>query len=163
MAGAVRGNQARGRGEGRLDRHVGARSTLNASVDERLKGGPWYNVDGKQYGVPYQWGPNVLMYSTKVFKDPPTSWGVVFVTETVAANGGSRPSGLWDQKRVKRSTLLLGVRTHVQEVTNYFRSGLFIHIGGNKGERATDPGSNQRHSDGLVWSNHPRRESHGKE
>src|SRR3954468_19146251 len=49
-----------------------------ATVDERLKGGPWYNVDGKAYGVPYQWGPNVLMYSTKVFAQPPASWSVVF-------------------------------------------------------------------------------------
>jgi putative spermidine/putrescine transport system substrate-binding protein len=49
-----------------------------ATVDERLKGAPWYNVDGKQYGVPYQWGPNVLLYNTKVFKEPPTSWAVVF-------------------------------------------------------------------------------------
>jgi len=49
-----------------------------AKVDERLKGAPWYTVDGKPYGVPYQWGPNVLLYSTKVFKDPPKSWSVVF-------------------------------------------------------------------------------------
>ncbi len=49
-----------------------------ANVDERLKGAPWYNVDGKQYGVPYQWGPNVLMYNTKVFPEAPTSWNVVF-------------------------------------------------------------------------------------
>jgi putative spermidine/putrescine transport system substrate-binding protein len=49
-----------------------------ATVDDRLKGGPWYNVDGKAYGVPYQWGPNVLLYSTKVFPQPPTSWSVVF-------------------------------------------------------------------------------------
>jgi putative spermidine/putrescine transport system substrate-binding protein len=49
-----------------------------ATVDDRLKDGPWYNVDGKAYGVPYQWGPNVLLYSTKVFKDAPTSWSVVF-------------------------------------------------------------------------------------
>ncbi len=55
-----------------------ARVPAYATVDERLKGGPWYNVDGKTYGVPYQWGPNVLMYSTKVFKAPPTSWAVVF-------------------------------------------------------------------------------------
>src|SRR5215470_18863824 len=33
------------------------------TIDDRLKGGPWYNVDGKAYGVPYQWGPNVLLYS----------------------------------------------------------------------------------------------------
>ncbi len=35
-------------------------------------------MDGKHYGVPYQWGTNVLMYNTKVFKKAPTSWGVVF-------------------------------------------------------------------------------------
>jgi putative spermidine/putrescine transport system substrate-binding protein len=49
-----------------------------ASVDQRLKNAPWYTVDGKAYGVPYQWGPNVLMYNTKVFKQAPTSWSVVF-------------------------------------------------------------------------------------
>jgi putative spermidine/putrescine transport system substrate-binding protein len=47
-------------------------------VDSRLQGGAWYTVDGKAYGVPYQWGANVLMYNTKVFKTPPTSWDVVF-------------------------------------------------------------------------------------
>jgi putative spermidine/putrescine transport system substrate-binding protein len=49
-----------------------------ATVDERLKTSPWYNVDGKQYGVPYQWGPNVLMYNTNTFPEAPTSWSVVF-------------------------------------------------------------------------------------
>jgi putative spermidine/putrescine transport system substrate-binding protein len=48
------------------------------SVDPRLKEAPWHYVDGKHYGVPYQWGPNVLMYNTSVFKKPPTSWSVVF-------------------------------------------------------------------------------------
>ena len=49
------------------------------TVDDRLKQAPWHYVDGKQYGVPYMWGPNVLMYSTEVFGDaPPTSWNVVF-------------------------------------------------------------------------------------
>ena len=47
-------------------------------VDERLKNAPWHTVDGKHYGTPYMWGPNVLMYNTEVFKDPPTSWNVVF-------------------------------------------------------------------------------------
>jgi len=55
-----------------------ARIPSYATVDDRLKGGPWYNVDGKQYGVPYQWGPNVLLYNTNVFKQPPASWAVVF-------------------------------------------------------------------------------------
>jgi putative spermidine/putrescine transport system substrate-binding protein len=48
------------------------------NVDERLRNAPWYVVDGKHYGVPYQWGPNVLMYRTDVFKTAPTSWSVVF-------------------------------------------------------------------------------------
>jgi putative spermidine/putrescine transport system substrate-binding protein len=54
-----------------------------AGVDERLKGAPWYNVDGQAYGVPYQWGPNVLMYRTDVFPEPPTSWQVVFEEMTL--------------------------------------------------------------------------------
>ncbi len=47
-------------------------------IDPRLQDAPWHTVDGKHYGVPYQWGSNVLMYNTKVFKDAPTSWNVVF-------------------------------------------------------------------------------------
>jgi putative spermidine/putrescine transport system substrate-binding protein len=49
-----------------------------AKVDERLKDAPWHTVDGVHYGVPYQWGPNVLMYNTGVFKEAPKSWSVVF-------------------------------------------------------------------------------------
>ena len=49
-----------------------------ASLDGRLKEAAWHYVDGKHYGVPYQWGPNVLMYNTKVFKSAPTSWAVLF-------------------------------------------------------------------------------------
>ena len=49
-----------------------------ANVDPRLQEAAWHFVDGKHYGVPYQWGPNVLMYNTKTFKKPPTSWSVVF-------------------------------------------------------------------------------------
>ena len=49
-----------------------------AKVDDRLKDAAWHTVDGVHYGVPYLWGPNVLMYNTEVFKEPPTSWNVVF-------------------------------------------------------------------------------------
>jgi putative spermidine/putrescine transport system substrate-binding protein len=49
-----------------------------STVDERLQNAPWHTVDGKHYGVPYQWGANVLMYNTKVFPEAPTSWSVVF-------------------------------------------------------------------------------------
>ena len=59
------------------------------TVDDRLKTAPWYVVDGVHYGVPYMWGPNVLMYSTEVFGDqPPTSWSVVF-EETTLPDGQS--------------------------------------------------------------------------
>jgi putative spermidine/putrescine transport system substrate-binding protein len=49
-----------------------------STIDPRMQEAPWHFVDGKHYGVPYQWGPNVLMYNTKVFKKPPTSWAVLF-------------------------------------------------------------------------------------
>ncbi len=49
------------------------------TIDDRLKQAPWHYVDGKNYGTPYMWGPNVLMYSTEIFGDAvPTSWSVVF-------------------------------------------------------------------------------------
>jgi len=49
-----------------------------AKIDDRLKESPWHTVDGVHYGVPYQWGANVLMYNTEVFPTAPTSWSVVF-------------------------------------------------------------------------------------
>ena len=48
------------------------------AVDDRLKDAPWHTVEGVHYGVPYMWGPNVLMYNTEVFKEAPKSWNVVF-------------------------------------------------------------------------------------
>ena len=65
------------------------------TVDERLQNAPWHTVDGVHYGVPYQWGPNVLMYNTDAFKDKaPTSWNVVFEEMTLAGRQveqGPRP------------------------------------------------------------------------
>ncbi|MCE5991790.1 putative ABC transporter substrate-binding protein YdcS [Pseudomonas sp. 5FOS] len=48
------------------------------NIDPRLQNGSWYVVDKQVYGTPYQWGPNVLLYNTDVFKQAPTSWGVLF-------------------------------------------------------------------------------------
>jgi len=48
------------------------------NIDPRLQNGGWYVVDKQVYGTPYQWGPNVLLYNTNTFKQPPTSWNVVF-------------------------------------------------------------------------------------
>ncbi len=47
-------------------------------VDPRLQMAPWHTVGDVHYGVPYQWGANVLMYNTKVFSEAPKSWSVVF-------------------------------------------------------------------------------------
>jgi putative spermidine/putrescine transport system substrate-binding protein len=58
------------------------------SVDPRLQSAPWHTVGGKHYGVPYQWGSNVLMYNTEVFKEAPKSWSVVF-EETTLPDGKS--------------------------------------------------------------------------
>lgn len=49
-----------------------------SKVDPRLQDAKWFTVDGVHYGVPYLWGPNVLMYNTDVFKEAPKSWNVVF-------------------------------------------------------------------------------------
>ncbi|EFG8200119.1 ABC transporter substrate-binding protein [Escherichia coli] len=49
-----------------------------STVDDRMKDAPWFTVEGAHYGVPYSWGPNVLMYNTNVFKEAPKSWSVVF-------------------------------------------------------------------------------------
>lgn len=58
-------------------------------VDPRLQEAPWHFVDGSHYGVPYMWGPNVLMYNSEVFGDsPPTSWSVVF-EEQMLPDGAS--------------------------------------------------------------------------
>lgn len=63
-----------------------------STIDARLQNAPWHTVGGKHYGVPYQWGPNVLMYNTKVFGDQkPTSWKVVF--EEMALPDGKSNAG----------------------------------------------------------------------
>jgi putative spermidine/putrescine transport system substrate-binding protein len=48
------------------------------SIDPRLQKAPWHFLNDKHFGVPYQWGYNVLAYNTNVFKTPPKSWEVVF-------------------------------------------------------------------------------------
>ncbi|MBI3287687.1 MAG: ABC transporter substrate-binding protein [Chloroflexi bacterium] len=64
------------------------------TVDPRLQNAPWHTVDtdgdgtSEHYGVPYQWGSNVLMYNTEVFAQRPTSWNVVF-EEVTLADGNS--------------------------------------------------------------------------
>ena len=40
---------------------------------------PSFNtIAGKHYGVSFEFGPNVLLYSTKTFKSAPSSWSVLY-------------------------------------------------------------------------------------
>ncbi len=43
-----------------------------------LKAPAFNTIGGKHYGVSYEFGPNVLLYSTKVFHKAPTSWSVLY-------------------------------------------------------------------------------------
>ena len=80
-----------------------------STVDERLQSAPWHTVDGKHYGVPYQWGPNVLMYNTQAFKDTaPASWNVVFAEQTL-------PDGKSNKGRVQA----FDGPIHIADAANY--------------------------------------------
>lgn len=42
---------------------------------------PLVKSGGNTYGVPFQWGPNPLLYDTTAFKAPPDSWSVLWNPE----------------------------------------------------------------------------------
>ncbi len=77
-------------------------------IDPRLKDAPWFTVGGQHFGVPYQWGPNVLMYNTNVFKEPPKSWAVVFEEQNL-------PDGKSNKGRVQAYDGPI----HVADAANY--------------------------------------------
>ena len=80
-----------------------------SKIDDRLKEAPWHTVSGTHYGVPYMWGPNVLMYNTQVFKDgAPKSWNVVFEETTL-------PDGKPNKGRVQAYDGPI----HVADAANY--------------------------------------------
>jgi putative spermidine/putrescine transport system substrate-binding protein len=77
-------------------------------IDKRLQNAPWHTVSGTHYGVPYMWGPNVLMYSTEVFKEAPKSWNVVFEEMTL-------PDGKSNKGRVQAYDGPI----HIADAANY--------------------------------------------
>ena len=60
-----------------------------SKVDPRFQAAPWHTVKGKTWGVPYQWGTNVLLYNSEKVKPAPTSWKIVF-EETPLATGTTK-------------------------------------------------------------------------
>jgi putative spermidine/putrescine transport system substrate-binding protein len=61
-----------------------ARIASFPTLDPRLQTAAWHTVDGSHYGVPFQWGPNLLVYDRTVFKQAPASWSVVFEEQDLA-------------------------------------------------------------------------------
>ncbi len=53
-----------------------------ADVMDSLQAPAHNTVDDVHYGVPYTWGPNLLMYNTDVVDPAPTSWDVTFETDS---------------------------------------------------------------------------------
>jgi putative spermidine/putrescine transport system substrate-binding protein len=43
-----------------------------------LKSPPQNTIKGVHYGISLQWGPNTLLYNTKLVKPKPTSWSVIY-------------------------------------------------------------------------------------
>jgi putative spermidine/putrescine transport system substrate-binding protein len=39
---------------------------------------PYNTIMGVHYGISLQWGPNTLLYNSKKFVNPPTSWSVIY-------------------------------------------------------------------------------------
>jgi putative spermidine/putrescine transport system substrate-binding protein len=44
----------------------------------QLQSPPHNTVDGKHYGISLQWGPNTLLYNTRVVTPAPTSWAAIY-------------------------------------------------------------------------------------
>jgi len=49
-----------------------------SSFDPYFQTPPYNTINGIHYGISLQWGPNVLLYNTKKFPNPPTSWSAVY-------------------------------------------------------------------------------------
>ena len=111
---------------------------------------PLVKNNGKVYGIPYQWGPNPLLYDTTQFKTPPDSWSVlwdpslrgkvsvwddlstVYMTAQVLGYDKPSPSALYNltnEQLAKVKAKLLELKPNIRkmwstggELTNLFES-----------------------------------------
>ncbi len=109
---------------------------------------PLVKSNGKVYGIPYQWGPNPLLYDTTQFKTPPDSWSIlwdpalkgkvavwddlstVYMAAQVLGYGASDPAELYnlsDDQLAKVKAKLLELKPNIRkmwstggELTNLF-------------------------------------------
>src|SRR5882672_3983460 len=49
-----------------------------ANFQTYFKSPPYNTIKGIHYGISLQWGPNTLLYNTKKFANPPTSWNAIY-------------------------------------------------------------------------------------
>ena len=49
-----------------------------ANFQTYFKSPPYNTINGIHYGISLQWGPNTLLFNTKKFVNPPTSWGAIY-------------------------------------------------------------------------------------
>jgi spermidine/putrescine-binding protein len=47
-------------------------------LSPKLRSLPLVRIGNQVFGVPFQWGPNPLLYDTTVFSQPPDSWSVLW-------------------------------------------------------------------------------------
>lgn len=101
------------------------------TLDPRVVKGDWFNVGGKVYGTPYQWGPNLLMYNTKTFPTPPDSWQVVFVEQNL-------PDGKSNKGRVQAydgQSILRTLRCSLKPLSRSWASAIRINSPKNSTRR----------------------------
>ncbi|HEV2488966.1 MAG TPA: ABC transporter substrate-binding protein [Candidatus Acidoferrales bacterium] len=49
-----------------------------SQLSPKLRSLPLVRVGDKAFGVPFQWGPNPLLYDTTAFSKPPDSWAILW-------------------------------------------------------------------------------------
>jgi putative spermidine/putrescine transport system substrate-binding protein len=49
-----------------------------ANFQDQFKSPGFNTINGVHYGISLQWGPNTLIFNTKKFVNPPTSWGAIY-------------------------------------------------------------------------------------
>ena len=49
-----------------------------ANFQTYFKSPPYNTINGIHYGISLQWGPNTLLFNTKKFVNPPTTWAAIY-------------------------------------------------------------------------------------
>ena len=49
-----------------------------ANFQAYFKSPPYNTINGIHYGISLQWGPNTLLFNTKKFVNPPTTWAAIY-------------------------------------------------------------------------------------